>query len=699
MLTFLFLLLAAISFLELNFLIIVLVFLGAMEIIEMLRMSLEILFSKVPLLMYDRFDYFLQYLDCVLGIVSVVLSSLYLNGVSLLLTVCICPKMAGSLLKTLKFIIETSIEQGENLFKTIRVGFLVGTIVLSFCIAFKIDEFVEADWLKMLWPLWIMLSFVGLLLLGFIIAIVVHLYKNFFLKKPFEKIEFYCMTYCSLCLITIIIVALPFAFGLALFEDNFFMKLPMGFFCILDSLLLLINFLFLLTTRKSLVIFLVAVEKSILEQRRKRRIQNTSRQGENQIPNDRTVDNILEETTRQDGELQGESKGSKQSVELPKYLKKVNESYYQRASAQEIFYVKMEAKKKVIDKKVGSFRQIGMPSKTKIRSQRIIEKDKKSNSNQLQVQPQNKFSSINQHYLNLNVNENSRKKSSSSQQIDNMFEEQRIEDEEKSKYSSIQLPDLSQLDDQKANFGIVPVPVFKQKKRQRHRKRSDRKMTVKMFNEAFSSPSKVKRNLRTPKGILKKKQIALGSHTLSKPKTEVNDFRMNLLQFVDEEEPIKKVKSKSLKNKIKKFKKQFKKKNKLEDVIEKRKWQFTSRNEVDLIKRPLSGGRGIPNINLAEEEERSYISEYIFSLTRIDIDDRDGAYLQQLYKEVPKDKILAASCLICFDNQQDCVIMNCGHAGFCKSCAVEIFERADPCPICRQVYLSLTPRKQSRSAQ
>ena len=38
------------------------------------------------------------------------------------------------------------------------------------------------------------------------------------------------------------------------------------------------------------------------------------------------------------------------------------------------------------------------------------------------------------------------------------------------------------------------------------------------------------------------------------------------------------------------------------------------------------------------------------------------------------------TCKICMDNQVDCVLINCGHVGFCLSCA----EQLESCPLCRE---------------
>ncbi|KAL6760220.1 hypothetical protein V8C86DRAFT_1776736, partial [Haematococcus lacustris] len=42
-------------------------------------------------------------------------------------------------------------------------------------------------------------------------------------------------------------------------------------------------------------------------------------------------------------------------------------------------------------------------------------------------------------------------------------------------------------------------------------------------------------------------------------------------------------------------------------------------------------------------------------------------------------------CVICYDKPSSCVLLDCGHGGFCKACAYRIFVRPpNECPTCRQ---------------
>lgn len=44
------------------------------------------------------------------------------------------------------------------------------------------------------------------------------------------------------------------------------------------------------------------------------------------------------------------------------------------------------------------------------------------------------------------------------------------------------------------------------------------------------------------------------------------------------------------------------------------------------------------------------------------------------------------ACVICFENQPDAVLMNCGHGGICHKCAVELWKKTDGlCHLCRKV--------------
>ncbi|KAL4429533.1 hypothetical protein ABPG74_014308 [Tetrahymena malaccensis] len=41
-------------------------------------------------------------------------------------------------------------------------------------------------------------------------------------------------------------------------------------------------------------------------------------------------------------------------------------------------------------------------------------------------------------------------------------------------------------------------------------------------------------------------------------------------------------------------------------------------------------------------------------------------------------------CLVCFDNQPDSVILECGHGGLCNQCALDIWKKTGECYLCRQ---------------
>ena len=40
-------------------------------------------------------------------------------------------------------------------------------------------------------------------------------------------------------------------------------------------------------------------------------------------------------------------------------------------------------------------------------------------------------------------------------------------------------------------------------------------------------------------------------------------------------------------------------------------------------------------------------------------------------------------CWLCFEGEADSVILHCGHAGICFSCAERLWRRRQPCPMCR----------------
>lgn len=42
-------------------------------------------------------------------------------------------------------------------------------------------------------------------------------------------------------------------------------------------------------------------------------------------------------------------------------------------------------------------------------------------------------------------------------------------------------------------------------------------------------------------------------------------------------------------------------------------------------------------------------------------------------------------CLVCFENQPDCVIMQCGHGGICYDCTLDVWRKSGECFLCRNV--------------
>jgi Zinc finger, C3HC4 type (RING finger) len=45
------------------------------------------------------------------------------------------------------------------------------------------------------------------------------------------------------------------------------------------------------------------------------------------------------------------------------------------------------------------------------------------------------------------------------------------------------------------------------------------------------------------------------------------------------------------------------------------------------------------------------------------------------------------TCLICFENPPDCVMMSCGHGGICYECTIDIWRKSGECFLCRNVIL------------
>eukprot|EP01017_Pseudomicrothorax_dubius_P040609 TRINITY_DN6379_c0_g1_i2.p1 TRINITY_DN6379_c0_g1~~TRINITY_DN6379_c0_g1_i2.p1 ORF type:complete len:646 (-),score=113.34 TRINITY_DN6379_c0_g1_i2:128-2065(-) len=54
----------------------------------------------------------------------------------------------------------------------------------------------------------------------------------------------------------------------------------------------------------------------------------------------------------------------------------------------------------------------------------------------------------------------------------------------------------------------------------------------------------------------------------------------------------------------------------------------------------------------------------------------------------PADQSVA-NCLVCFEKAPDAVVMNCGHGGLCYECAVDIWEKAEDCYLCRKPVVQI----------
>jgi hypothetical protein len=54
-------------------------------------------------------------------------------------------------------------------------------------------------------------------------------------------------------------------------------------------------------------------------------------------------------------------------------------------------------------------------------------------------------------------------------------------------------------------------------------------------------------------------------------------------------------------------------------------------------------------------------------------------------------------CTICFDQPATCVLMECGHGGYCWRCAHVLFARPpSECPICRQSIMQVRALRRLR---
>lgn len=59
-------------------------------------------------------------------------------------------------------------------------------------------------------------------------------------------------------------------------------------------------------------------------------------------------------------------------------------------------------------------------------------------------------------------------------------------------------------------------------------------------------------------------------------------------------------------------------------------------------------------------------------------------YVKKISQNISFNDNSMNNCLVCFENQQDAVFMDCGHGGLCYTCSLDIFKKTGECYLCRK---------------
>ncbi|KAI7901667.1 zinc finger, C3HC4 type-domain-containing protein [Cokeromyces recurvatus] len=94
--------------------------------------------------------------------------------------------------------------------------------------------------------------------------------------------------------------------------------------------------------------------------------------------------------------------------------------------------------------------------------------------------------------------------------------------------------------------------------------------------------------------------------------------------------------------------------------------------------------KSILKSNFVEQSHVIEKSELVKLVQRL-VDQYKADHTSQNNETVKDDNL----CRICFDAQQNCVFLDCGHMVTCMDCAKKLIETNNQCPICREPILKL----------
>ena len=109
-------------------------------------------------------DYALALFDCLMGAASLCyLIAFVYFGIKPLFIGAIL-KMVSIALIGAKEVIEASTEKGENIFRAFKILFRLGVLIVILSACLKLDGAIEWEWIKVIWPIWVMFCFLALFL-------------------------------------------------------------------------------------------------------------------------------------------------------------------------------------------------------------------------------------------------------------------------------------------------------------------------------------------------------------------------------------------------------------------------------------------------------------------------------------------------------------------------------------------------------
>ena len=162
-------------------------------------------------------NYILAIIDCFLGGLSLCYLAAFIYLETSPLFIGMIPKMTSIVIIGGKEIVEAACEEGENIFKTFKILLRIGVLIVIGSACLKLDGVIEWEWIKVVWPMWVMFCFILLFLAVMWGTIAIKSIRMIIIRKG-EWREIKCFTWIAL---NFTVMAVLMAFG-GVFADTFF---------------------------------------------------------------------------------------------------------------------------------------------------------------------------------------------------------------------------------------------------------------------------------------------------------------------------------------------------------------------------------------------------------------------------------------------------------------------------------------------